>query len=195
MQRVCLPAVTLALLTVACGGHAPAAAPSAAKCRVEAPSGARPFQFADAPALIGTYRLTTVTTNWPDPVPPQQSKLQLWANAPERLAEVNKFGYRRGARPLAGVAVYDDGRNYVGAATDHTSARNPAVELIDSTLYLGMPDWLDAVYTALHVRSVSTTGFWGTFDGSDGFSITIDSLGRAIPTAAGYFCAERIPAD
>ncbi len=161
---------------------------------MEAPSGARPFELAEAQALIGTYRLTTVTTNWPDPVPPQQSQPQLWLNAPERLAEVNKFGYRPGARPLAGVAIYDDGRNYVGAATDQTSARSPAVELIDSTLYLGRPDWLDAVYTALHLRSASTTGFWGTFDGSDGLGITIDPLGRAIPTAAGYFCAERVPA-
>jgi hypothetical protein len=195
MQRVDWHAIALAILTAACGGHSPAATPTPVGCRPETPSAARPFQLAEATALIGTYRLTTVTTNWPDPMPPHQSELQLWANVPERLGEVKKFGYRPGARPLAGVTTYADGVNYVGAATDHTSALYPAVELVDSTLYLGMPDALDAVYTALHVRSVSATGFWGTFDGSDGFGITIDSLGRALPTAEGYFCAERLPAD
>jgi hypothetical protein len=195
MQRVRWLVLTLALLTVACGGQAPAATPGPVTCRAERPPRARPFQLAEAPALIGKYRLTTVTTNWPDPIPPQQSQLELWTNAPERLAEVKNFGHRPGARPLAGVVTYDDGRNYVGTATDYTSAQNPAVELIDSTLYLGMPDWLDAVYTALHVRSVDASGFWGTFDGSDGFGITIDSLGRELPTAEGYFCAVRLPAD
>ena len=194
MQLVLWHAMALAILTAACGGHSPAATPSPVACRPETPLGARPFQLAEATALIGTYRLTTVTTNWPDPIPPHQSEVQLWANAPERLAEVKKFGYRPGARPLAGVATYGDGVNYVGAATDHTSALYPAVELVDSTLYLGMPDGLDAIYTALHVRTLSATGFWGTFDGSDGFSITVDSLGRTLPTPEGYFCAERLAA-
>jgi hypothetical protein len=195
MPGVYWQAMALAILTAACGGHSLAATPSPVGCRLETPPAARPFQLAEAPALIGTYRLTTVIKNWPDPIPPQQSELQLWANVPERLGEVKKFGYRPGARPLAGVTTYADGLKYAGAATDHTSALYPAVELVDSTLYLGTPDAFDAVYTALHVRSVSATGFWGTFDGSDGFQITIDSLGRKLPTAEGYFCAERLPAD
>ena len=144
MPLVRWPAVTVAILTVACGAQARGATPGPVTCREEGAPGVRPFQLAEAPALFGRYRLTTVTTNWPDPIPPQQSKLVLWANAPERLVEVKRFGYRPGARPLAGVVTYDDGRNNVGSATDHTSAQYPAVELIDSVLYLGTPDGLDA---------------------------------------------------
>jgi hypothetical protein len=92
MQRVDWRAMALAL-TAACGAHSPAPTPSPVACRPEAPSGARRFELAEATALIGTYRLTTVTTNWPDPISPHQSELQLWANAPGRLAEVKKFGY------------------------------------------------------------------------------------------------------
>jgi hypothetical protein len=176
------------VLSVSCGtGQASAPGPEA--CQT-APADARPFQLADSLALVGRFDLVMVTTNRPSRQV-ARADLQLWSNPSSRQQRLVQIGYGKGARPIAGVAKYPDGRSWNGAADQYTTVDNPATELLDSTLYLGSPDPTDAIYTALHLERISSTGFWGRFDTSDGFQITFDSTGQRLPEAAGIFCAIR----
>jgi hypothetical protein len=174
-------------LLASCGTSQPSL-PSPEAC--EAPPKARGFQLADSLALVGRFDLVMVTTNWPSRRI-TRAELQLWPNPPSRHQRLLQFGHFKGARPIAGAATYPDGRPYSGAPGEHTSMENPATELLDSTLYLGSPDPTDAIYTALRIEQISPEGFWGRFDSSDGFQMTIDSSGQRLPEAAGVFCAVR----
>jgi len=133
-----------------------------------------------------------VTTNR-DSLETTRAQLQLWANLPSRHKRLAQYGHFKGARPIAGVAVFADGKAYGGAAEESTRPEDPATELLDSTLYLGSPDPTDAIYTALRIHRISSEGFWGRFGTSDGFQITIDSSGQTLPEAKGFFCAIRRP--
>lgn len=154
------------------------------------PTEARPFRPADSTALVGQFELVMVTENWPTRQV-TRAELRLWPNPPVRHKQLARFGHRRGTRPIAGAAMYPGGQLYNGAPDDHTTAEYPAVELLDSTLYLGSPDPTDAIYTALHIERIDQTGFWGRFGTSEGFEITIDSSGQELPEAQGHFCATR----
>jgi len=176
------------VFAVSCGSPG-AGVPGPQACG-EAPAEARRFQLADSMAMVGRFDLVMVTTNWPS-YAATRAELRLWANPPSRHQHLSQFGHFKGARPIAGVAVYADGKPYAGAAEKGADPDSPATELLDSTLYLGSPDPMDAVYTALRIERISPAGFWGRFDSSDGFQITIDSTGQALPEAAGFFCATR----
>jgi hypothetical protein len=139
--------------------------------------------------LPGSYDLMLVTTNRPSPV--TLAHLRLWPNPRERQARLGQLGYRRGARPIAGVTEYPGAAAYAGAADRWTTSDAPATELLDSVLYLGSPDPTDAIYTALHIERLSPAGFWGRFDSSEGFSIVVDSVGHELHPGVGLFCALR----
>ena len=179
--------VGLALM-VSCGPRPPSSqGPQACP---EATADARAFRLGDSLALVGRFDLVMVTTNWPSRRV-ARAELQLWPNPAVRQQSLGRIGHRKGARPIAGAARYPDGKPWAGAPDENTTVDNPATELLDSTLYLGSPDPTDANYTALHLERISSGGFWGSFDTSDGFEITIDSTGQRLPEAAGVYCAVR----
>jgi hypothetical protein len=74
--------------------------------------------------------------------------------------------------------------------------REPAVEMVGATIYLGGLEFSDAGGTSLVVKQITSIGFRGTWDYSSGFSIRVDgTTGRVIPDPRGYFCATRTTKD
>ena len=187
-DTLCFGAVLGVGLLLAC--TTPRPSPQVAGTCPEAPADARPFRLADSLALVGRYDLLMVTTNWPSRRV-TRAEVELWPNPSSRRSALQRVGRYAGARPIAGVVRYSDGKAYDGASDEHTTAENPATELLDSTLYLGTPDAMDAIYTSLRLERISSLGFWGRFGTSSGFEVTIDSMGQRLPDAAGVFCAIR----
>jgi hypothetical protein len=162
----------LALLTSACGsGHV---APESACQKPGATAGPpTPRQLA---ALAGRYEVILV--NWAGEYGDSlvRGTLVLWANDSGRRFMPRTIGRRPGERPLAGR--FESQSTTVSSYPNQYepgSQIDPAVEMIEATIYLGGVDYSDAGGHRLGVKEITSSGFVGMWTYDGGFSVTVDS--------------------
>ena len=182
----------LALLTTsACGAGqvVPERACQKPGTSVEAPT---PQELA---ALAGQYEVTMVNSEGEDGDAPVSGTLLLWANDSVRRFMPRTIGRRSGERPLAGR--FESRSTMVSSYPDHSvpaSQKDPAVEMVEATIYLGGLEYSDAGGDRLEVKQITSNGFIGVWTQDGGFSFTVDSAsGRVVREPSGHFCARRVP--
>ena len=148
----------------------------------EPPPNAESFTVDRIPWMVGSFRLTLVTTSFDAPV--TRNELDLFAvdSATRERARTSRIGHRprRDVR-LIGADYWARRRSPVAAEWD------------DGILYLGCRDCFDGSPDKLTIGAVSENGFWGWWrNDQSGIARVVDRHGKALPDPAGYFCARRI---
>lgn len=181
----------LALLTIsACSPGQITAEPG---CQISATS--QPPTPAQLAALGGRYEVTLVNSKGEYGDSLVRGNLLLWANDSARRFMPRTSGRRPGERPLAGrFESHSTTLPSVPNQYEPGSRDNPAVEMVEATIYLGGLEYSDAGGNELEVKEITSGGFRGVWTYSRGFSVTVDSAsGRVVREVGGYFCAQRIP--
>jgi hypothetical protein len=158
---------------------------------------AQPFDSSLARGLAGTYRLTLVS-DWEDEKG-RQVRGRLTLQPTDTLHErYERILMRRPVpttdrRPLWGWAQLKPKNVTVPLTADPASRDpdHPGVLLhANGTLELGVWRGLDGSSVALHLQSVSTNGFGGTWSSDLGI-VGIWRDDRLLPNPHGHFCAFR----
>jgi hypothetical protein len=146
-------------------------------------------------ALAGRYEVALVNSQGEHGDSLVRGTLLLWANDSARRYLPRTIGRRPGERPLAGsFASRSTTIPNIPNQYEPGSGREPAVEMVDATIYLGGLEYSDQGGNQLLVEEVTSTGFRGEWTYSTGFSVTVDSAtGRVVREPGGYFCAWRVP--
>jgi hypothetical protein len=182
----------LALLTT--GARSPGQAMPAPGCQRSNVT-AKPPTRSQLAALAGRYEVALVNSQGEHGDSLVRGTLLLWANDSARRYMPRTIGRRPGERPLAGSFASDPTRlPNIPNQYEPGSGHDPAVEMVDATIYLGGLEYSDAGGNQLLVKEVTSTGFRGEWTYSTGFSVTVDSAtGRVVREPGGYFCAWRVP--
>jgi hypothetical protein len=146
-------------------------------------------------ALAGSYDMTLVNSEGEYGDSLVRGTLVLWANDSARRYMPRTIGRLPGERPLAGS--FESHSSTVASVPNQVEPERPgepAVEMVDATVYLGGLEYSDAGGNRLGVREVTPTGFRGMWTYAPGFEVTVDSAtGRVVREPSGYFCARRMP--
>jgi hypothetical protein len=146
-------------------------------------------------ALAGRYEMTLVNSEGQYGDSLVRGILVLWANDSVRRYMPRTIGRRPGERPLAGR--FESHSSTVESVPDPyepEGREDPAVEMVETTIYLGGLEYGDAGGNQLGVKEITSTGFRGVWTYALGFSVTVDSAtGRVVREPSGYFCARRTP--
>ena len=177
---------TLPLLGLpACHGS-PAAGPEPSRCSPRVPEHAEHPITSRATALAGDYDLIEVRTQPGSGI--SSGKLHL---AP--LDSTARAGATGGAvRDLIGWLDPITGDSTWGPGAGSGDPDQPGAVLAGDHLLLGQTGALDGHVEELTITAVAPDGFWGWWKAVPGWEITLDSLSRALPDPAGYFCALRV---
>ena len=182
----------LALLTTsACGPGQVTPEPACQKASAAA-GPPTPRQLA---ALAGRYEVILVNSEGEYGDSLVRGTLVLWTNDSARRFMPRTIGRRPGERPLTGrfesqsTTVSSYPNQYEPGSQD-----DPAVEMVEATIYLGGLEYNDAGGHELGVKEITPTGFVGVWTYDGGFSVTVDSAtGHVVREPSGYFCAWRAP--
>jgi hypothetical protein len=163
-------------------------------CPKPAPEGTPPTP-AQLAALAGRYELVLVNSNGDYGDSLVHGTLTLWPNDSARRYMPRTIGRLPGERPLAGT--FESRSSTVRSYPDRQSSGSrdePAVEMVEATIYLGGAESGDAGGDRLGVQALTPTGFAGMWTYSRGFAVTVDSAtGRVMQEPSGYYCARRAP--
>ena len=133
--------------------------------------------------LAGTFRLVQVENADSLSLPYAfESALTLQiADSAERIrSRARRIPLKSGDRQLIGIRRWPD--------------RQPddSAEVTHATLFVGCRQCFDAGADGFFIDHISFTGFSGTWYGSMGNSVRVNSKGRTLPDPGGYFCAQRL---
>lgn len=186
-RKIGLLSAVLALLFLAGGAGAQAAAPS---CAAHAPT-MNPFDSTKVVNLVGTFDVIMIdTTSLRGSVRQHAGKLSVWLqdSVPKRRASMATRVQEKFMVGTFEAALPDSGEMWskmMSRSTDSPGA-------FWATGYMRLGEFGQKSGISLHVKLITENELRGMWTSQAGTAVIVDFTGDREPDEAGYFCARRV---